>query len=350
MSDIDRIVSSLIRSDVPLDRNRLTEHGNRIIDDIAPLARPDAVDHAVDTIVGLGPLEGLLDDDDVTDVLVNGPHEVWIERHGTLELSDVRFRDDDDVVAMIRRVLAPLGRRIDRAEPGVDARLADGSRLHALIPPASVDGPIVAIRRFHPAVVTLDDLQARGSIEERVADELRAAVAEGMNILVTGPTGAGKTTLLNVLCAEIPSSARIVTIEDAAELRVSGHVVRLESRRANVEGMGDITMRQLVRHALRLRPDRIIVGEVRGAEALDMLQALNTGHRGSMSTIHANGAAEALVRLESLAAMASEDVPHHALGSLARSAIDAVVVVGRVGADRRVTGFHRIEDLKGDVA
>lgn len=348
MSDVDRIVASLIRSDVPLDRDELTRHGNDIVSDLAPLAGTHAVGQAVDAIVGLGPLEILLADDDVTDVLVNGPHEVWIERNNTMERCDISFRDDDDVVAMVRRVIAPLGLRIDRAEPAVDARLEDGSRLHALIPPAAVDGPVVAIRRFHPQIASIDDLRARGSVGEDLAESLSASVADRKNILVAGPTGAGKTTLLNVLCSLIPESDRIVTIEDAAELQVTGHVVRLESRRANVEGVGDITMRELVRHALRLRPDRIIVGEVRGAEALDMLQALNTGHAGSMSTIHANGAAEALVRLESLAAMAPDNVPHRALRSLARSAIDVVIVVTRVSGVRTVAEVVAVEDLGGD--
>ena len=345
VSDVDRIVASLIRSDVPLDRDELTQHGSTIVPDLAPLADAHAVGRAVDAIVGLGPLEALLTDDDVTDVLVNGPHEVWVERADTLERCDISFRDDDDVVAMVRRVIAPLGLRIDRAEPAVDARLEDGSRLHAVIPPAAVDGPVVAIRRFHPQIAGIDDLLAQGSLDAARAERLIASVDSRKNILVAGPTGAGKTTLLNVLCSHIPESDRSVTIEDAAELRLTGHVVRLESRRANIEGVGDITMRDLVRHALRLRPDRIIVGEVRGAEALDMLQALNTGHRGSMSTIHANGAAEALVRLESLAAMAPDNVPHRALRSLARSAIDVIVVVARVSGLRTVAEVVSIDEL-----
>lgn len=347
MSDVDRIVASLIRSEVPLSRDELTQHGSTIVSDLAPLADAQAVGRAVDAIVGLGPLEVLLADDDVTDVLVNGPDEVWVERANTMERCDISFRDDDDVIAMVRRVIAPLGLRIDRAEPAVDARLEDGSRLHALIPPAAVDGPVVAIRRFHPQIAGVGDLLAQGSVEPDRAEMLIASVAERKNILVAGPTGAGKTTLLNVLCSLIPESDRTVTIEDAAELRLTGHVVRLESRRANVEGVGDITMRDLVRHALRLRPDRIVVGEVRGAEALDMLQALNTGHRGSMSTIHARGAAEALVRLETLAAMAPDNVPHGALRSLARTAIDVVVVVGRVAGLRTVVEVVAVDDLKG---
>ena len=348
MSDIDRIVASLIQSDIPLEREELVRHGRDISREIAPLGGNSAVDAAVDAIVGLGPLEALVADDEVTDVLVNGPDEVWIERNSIMERCEVSFRDDDDVIAMVRRVISPLGLRIDRAEPAVDARLPDGSRLHAIIPPAAVDGPVVAIRRFHPAITSIEDLVTQGSVDQSTSDELKRAVAEGENVLVAGPTGAGKTTLLNVLCALIPASDRIVAIEDAAELRLEGHVVRLESRRANIEGVGDITMRDLVRHALRLRPDRIVIGEVRGAEALDMVQALNTGHRGSMSTIHANGAREALTRLEALASMAPEDVPHSALRSLTRSAIDVIVAVSRTGGARSVAEVVAVEDLAGD--
>jgi pilus assembly protein CpaF len=354
MSDVDRLVASLLESDAPLVRGKLTEAGHDLVQDLAPLAGADTVDKAVDAIVGLGPLEGPLSDPDVTDVLVNGPDEVWIERKGELVKTDIVFRDADDIVAMVRRVIAPLGLRIDRAEPAVDARLADGSRLHAVIPPAAVDSPpaavdspIVAIRRFHPSVSSLDDLVERGSVEPQVATQLRDAVGERKNLLIAGATGAGKTTLLNVLSAEIPSSQRVVTIEDAAELRLVGHVVRLESRRANVEGVGDITIRQLLRHALRLRPDRIVVGEVRGPEALDMLQALNTGHAGSMSTIHANGAREALVRLATLAAMAPEAVPPSVLTDLVAGAIDTVVLVSRIDGVRRVAEILSVSEMPG---
>lgn len=337
MSAIDRIVAELISSDVELDRSELQAAGERAIDRLAPLATPATVKRAVDTIVGLGPLEELLELPNVSDVLVNGPNEVWIERDGTLESTDVTFRSSEDIVAMVRRVIAPLGLRIDRAEPAVDARLADGSRLHAIIPPAAVDTPIVAIRRFNRAFASLDGLVDAGSVAAADADRLRYAVAQRENILVAGPTGAGKTTLLNVLCAELDPSERVITIEDAAELELAGHVVRLESRRANVEGVGDITIRDLLRHALRLRPDRIVIGEVRGPEALDMIQALSTGHRGSMSTIHANGASDALTRLETMAAMAPEAVPHGALERLVDAAVDLVVYIERRDGRRLVT-------------
>jgi pilus assembly protein CpaF len=336
MSDVDRIVAALVASTTPLDRTSLTAHGLALAPDLAPLADPSAVSAAVDAIVGLGPLDSLLEDPDISDVLVNGCTEVWIERAGVLERASASFTDDESVIAMIRRLIAPLGLRIDRAVPAVDARLPDGARLHAVIPPASVDGPVLAIRRFHPAVTCLADLSRRGTVDDDQAAALSESVGSSRNILVAGPTGSGKTTLLNVLCGEIPSGDRIVAVEDAAELRLTGHVVRLEAHVANTEGVGDVTLRQLLRHALRLRPDRIVVGEVRGPEALDMVQALNTGHRGSMSTIHADGVDEALVRLETLAAMAPEAVPPDALRSLVRSAIDVVVDVRRDGARRRV--------------
>lgn len=338
MNSVDRLIASLIASDTPLERHALMEYATDISRSVAPLAGDSDVTAAVDAIVGLGPLDPLLSDPDISDVLVNGPEEVWVERQGSLERCDVRFRDGESIASLARRLIAPLGLRLDRAVPAVDARLPDGARLHAVIPPASVDGPILAIRRFHGSVTTMDDLVTRGTIDTPTAELLIDRVVNRSNILIAGETGAGKTTLLNVLCDAIPASERVVSIEDAAELSFRGHVVRLEARVANTEGAGDITIRQLLRHALRLRPDRIVVGEVRGPEALDMVQALNTGHRGSMSTIHANGAHEALVRLETLAAMAPEQVPHDALRSLVRTAVDLVVVIGRVDGLRTVTG------------
>jgi pilus assembly protein CpaF len=245
-----------------------------MIPEEAPLAAPDLVTEVVDALTGLGPVEELLRQPGITDVLVNGPSDVWVERSGRLERASISFADDAAIVAAVERVVAPLGLRIDRASPALDARLPDGSRLHAVIPPAAVDGPILAIRRFSPAVADLDDLLAAGGVDEAGATLLRASVRERMNLLVAGGTGAGKTTLLNVLSQEIGGDERIVTVEDAAELRLSGHVVRLEARPPNAEGAGEVTVRTLLRHALRLRPDRIVVGEVRGAEALDMIQAI----------------------------------------------------------------------------
>ncbi len=342
MSSIDRLVASLVSSGEPLERRALRDAAARLQPAVAPLATSMDVDSAVDALVGLGPLERLVSDDSVSDVLVNSFDDVWVERAGALERTSIVFRSEEELIALVRRLLTPLGLRIDAASPAVDARLADGSRLHAIIPPAAVDGPVVAIRRFSPAISDLDALEQQGSVGATGAVVLRSAVDDRMNILVAGATGAGKTTVLNALIASVGAGDRIVTVEDAAELKVSGHVIRLESHPANVEGAGEVTMRSLLRHALRLRPDRIIVGEVRGAEALDMIQALSTGHAGSMSTIHANGPSEALDRLAMLAAMAPERVPESALARQIASAVDFVVFVIRDGFARRIDSIHRL--------
>lgn len=336
MSAVQRIVTRLLEADVSLNPDDLLIAARRLVIEEAPLEGDDVAIAAVDAILGLGPLERLLRDPLVTDVLVNGPSSVWVERSGTMSLTPVSFADDAAVVASVERVLAPLGLRIDRASPTVDARLVDGSRLHAVIPPVAVDGPIVAVRRFTKAVRTLVELVESGSATLEVADMLRKAVVDRENLVISGGTGAGKTTLLNVLSTEIPGRERIVTVEDAAELELAGHVVRLEARPANAEGAGEVTLQQLVRSALRLRPDRIIVGEVRGAEALDMIWALNTGHDGSMSTVHANSPAEALWRLETLAMSGDRRVGEVAVQRQILSAVDVVVQVERVNGQRRV--------------
>ncbi|MEN8237812.1 MAG: ATPase, T2SS/T4P/T4SS family [Actinomycetota bacterium] len=341
MTDIDRLIERIVDTSDELERGHLERAGEQVVGEVAPLAGPGAVERAVDAIVGLGPIEHLAHEPRVTDILVNGHDEVWIERAGHLERTDIRFRSDEDVIAMVRRLVAPLGLRIDRASPAVDARLGDGSRLHALIPPASVDGPVVAIRRFVNAVADLDALEESGAVSRSGSDVLATAVRERENVLIAGATGAGKTTLLNVLASNISPGDRVVTIEDAAELSLPGHVVRLEAHPPNVEGAGEITIRTLVRHALRLRPDRLVVGEVRGAEALDMVQALNTGHAGSMSTIHANDADAAIDRLVAMCAMAPERVPPETLYGQVRSAIGMVVVMARTDDGRVVRSIHR---------
>jgi pilus assembly protein CpaF len=343
MGVTERIVRRLLDSDVPLERGALSVAAGDLFAEEAPLASPEVVIDAVDALVGLGPLEGLLRDPAVSDVLVNGCDEIWVERNGILEQSTVSFPDPDAIVAAVDRVIAPLGLRIDRASPAVDARLADGSRLHAVIPPVAVDGPVVAVRRFTEAMPDLAALVAAGGVTEEGAGLLRAAVAERRNLLVTGGTGAGKTTLLNVLSKEIDPADRTVTVEDAAELKLSGHVVRLEARPPNAEGAGEVTLRTLLRHALRLRPDRIIIGEVRGPEALDMIQAMHTGHDGSMSTLHANGPEEALWRLESLAMSVATGVSAETLRLQIRSAIDQIVFVERRGGIRRVVSIHAVD-------
>jgi pilus assembly protein CpaF len=344
MNEVERLVASIVRSGVPLERESVAAAASMLRPVEAPLTDDSVVQDVADAIVGLGPLEELLRDPQVSDVLVNGPDQVWVEREGVLSLTQVTFRSADAIVAAVRRAIAPLGLRLDWAVPAVDARLPDGSRLHAIIPPASVDGPLIAIRRFVAAFGTLDDLVAAGSVTDDGAELLREAVANRSNIVVCGGTGSGKTTLLNLLAAQIDAAERIVTIEDAAELHVAGHVVRLEAHPPNVEGSGEITIRSLLAHALRLRPDRIIVGEVRGDEAADMIQALNTGHDGSMSTIHANGPQAALGRLEVLATRLSGTGGASTVRAQIDSAIDLVVHVGRRGGKRVVRSVHVLSD------
>jgi len=342
MGPVSRIVNRIVESGVPLRRDAVRRAARALAPVEAPLDR-GVVDRVVDELVGLGPLQPLLSDPLITDVLVNRPDEVWVERGGVLERVDVAFSGPEAVVAAVERVIAPLGLRIDRASPAVDARLPDGSRLHAIIPPASVAGPVVAIRRFRAAVSSLVDMVDAGSIDAEGATLLAAAVRRRRNVLVCGGTGSGKTTLLNVLSAEIPPGERVVTIEDAAELRLQGHVVRLEARPPNAEGAGEITLRTLVRHALRMRPDRIVVGEVRGPEALDLIQAMSTGHAGSMGTVHANGPEEALWRLETLAISGDARIPERAVRRLLRSAVEVIIHLERRAGARRVASVTRVE-------
>ncbi|GBD46077.1 Putative conjugal transfer protein [bacterium HR41] len=286
---------------------------------------------------GYGPLEPLLADQGVDEVMVNGPNEVWVERSGRLVRTGIAFASRDALLDVVERILAPLGRRVDEANPICDARLPDGSRVNVILPPLAVDGPCLTVRRFRKRGFALAELVELGTLPEHVARELVAAVHERRSLLVSGGTGSGKTTLLAALCREIPPGERLITIEDAAELRLEReHVVRLEARPANLEGRGAVTIRELVRNALRMRPDRIVVGEVRGGEALDMLQAMNTGHEGSLSTIHANSPRDALRRLEVLALMADVDLPHAAVRAQLEAAIDVVVHMRRELGGRRV--------------
>jgi len=338
-----RLAAAVLTSGVPLDRPAVERAVMDIARSEAPLAPPDVLRRVVDDIVGLGPLEDLLADEAVTDVLVNGPSEIWVERGGELLLTDVSFDTERDLLAVVERVITPLGLRLDRSSPIVDARLPDGSRLHAVVPPATPDGPIVAIRRFTQAVADLEGLIRVGSVSRSVADRLRMLVLDRRNVLVSGGTGTGKTTLLNVLSSLIPTSQRTVIIEDASELRVVGHRVRLEAQPPNAEGRGGVALDQLVRAALRLRPDRIVVGEVRGPEALDLVSALNTGHAGSMSTIHANGPDEALLRLETLALSGSRRPAPDAVRRQIEAAVDTVVQLARIDGVRRVV---EIRDLR----
>lgn len=342
MALTDRLTGALIDSDVPLDREHLRAAVRRLAAVEAPLAGQVLFEQVIDGLVGLGPLEMLLRDPTVSDILVNAPDAVFVERGGELVRTEVVFPDDSAVVAAVERVIAPLGLRLDRASPTIDARLPDGSRLHAVIPPAAVDHPVVAIRRFVRSISSLDDLVDRGSITQAQSAALFGLVVGRKNILVSGGTGTGKTTLLNLLAGAVPEGERTVTIEDAAELSLPGHVIRLEGRPANSEGKGAISLRALLRSALRLRPDRIVVGEVRGPEALDMINALNTGHAGSMSTVHANSPEEALWRLETLALSGEERVGEMAVRRQLRSALDVVVQLERRDRTRRVTSIATV--------
>jgi pilus assembly protein CpaF len=293
---------------------------------------------------GLGPLEPLLADPSVDEVMVNGPGAVWVERHGRIEATGVRFEDVAELRHAIERILAPLGRRVDEAEPLCDARLPDGSRVNVVIAPLALDGPVLTIRRFRRRGFSPDELVERGTWTAPLRDVLARAVAARCNVLVSGGTGSGKTTTLNALSSFIGATERVVTIEDAAELRLQQpHVVRLESRPAGVEGRGEVTIRRLVRNALRMRPDRIVVGEVRGAEALDMLQAMASGHDGSLSTVHAGSAEEALRRVETLALMADVGLPHAAVREQVAAAVDLVVHQARQGdGSRRVVSLCEV--------
>jgi pilus assembly protein CpaF len=323
----------------------LAEEVRALVDEEAALLEP-ATKAAVSTrivrdTIGLGPLEDLLADPSVEEVMVNGPDEVYVERAGRIEATDVRFPDEEELRNAIERILAPLGRRIDELSPMVDARLADGSRVNVVIPPLAVDGPALSIRRFGTARPGPRELVERGSLSAAQCEILEQAVGDRRSILVSGGTGAGKTTLLNALSGFIDSGERIVTIEDAAELRLQQrHVVRLESRPASVEGKGEVTVRDLLRNALRMRPDRIVIGEVRGPEALDLLTALNTGHEGALSTLHANSAADALSRLETLALMAGVGLPHEAIAEQVQRGVDLVVHV-----ERRPDGSRGVAEI-----
>jgi pilus assembly protein CpaF len=295
------------------------------------------VEEVVDDAVGLGPLEPLMRDPTVTEVIANGPGSVFVERAGKLVTEPVRFRDVEHLRQVIERVVGAGGRRVDDASPMVDVRLPDGSRVNAVLPPLALDGPLLTIRRFPKEPLSVADLVELGTLIPAQVDVLGRAVRGRVNIVVSGGTGTGKTTLLNALAAFIDPAERIVTVEDAAELRLPGHhVARLESRPANVEGRGEVTLRALVRNALRMRPDRIVVGEVRGGEALDMLQAMNTGHDGSLTTVHASSTADALRRIETMALMAGLDLPHSAVREQVRAAIDVVVHLVRTADGARV--------------
>lgn len=313
--------------------------------------RQRIVKEVVDEVTGFGPITGLLNDPDISEIMVNGSKQIYVEQKGKLISTDIEFRDDNHVMHIIEKIVSPLGRRIDESSPMVDARLPDGSRVNIIIPPLSLVGPVITIRKFAKDPFTIEDLIGFGTLTESAAAFLEACVKVRLNLIVSGGTGSGKTTTLNVLSSFIPTDERIVTIEDAAELQLrQDHVVSLETRPPNVEGRGAITMRDLVRNALRMRPERIIVGEVRGGEALDMLQAMNTGHDGSLTTGHANSPRDMLARLETMVLMAGMELPVRAIREQISSAIDLIIQQTRLrDGTRKITHITEVQGMEGDI-
>lgn len=336
-------------------REQIREIASRLmVEESAPLSvrqRKVVIQRIEDEVMGLGPLEPLLADKSISDILVNGAKSVYVERRGKLVKTDVTFRDDAHLLNTIDRIVSAVGRRIDESSPMVDARLKDGSRVNAIIPPLAIDGPSVSIRRFAVELLSANDLIGLGTITPEVARVMEVVVKARLNILISGGTGAGKTTMLNILSGFIPHDERIVTIEDSAELQLQQpHVVRLETRPPNIEGRGEVASRDLVRNSLRMRPERIIVGEVRGGEALDMLQAMNTGHDGSLTTIHANSPRDALGRVENMVSMTGISFPIKALRAQISSAIDVVIQVSRLeDGTRRLTSLQEVNGMEGDI-
>ena len=372
LRDMRRSVSGQIHRELlkRMDMKRLTVQGvdqegleekakekiRQIIDEVVAKGRlPDEIDpvrledDVFNEAMRLGPLEGLLEDDTVSEIMVNGPDKVYVERNGKLQLSDCQFTDEANVLAVIDRIVAPLGRRIDESQPYVDARLSDGSRVNAIIPPLSLSGPTITIRKFSRKALSAADFVRFGTWTHNMAEFLKLCVLLRKNIIVAGGTGSGKTSLLNILSGFIPASERIVTVEDAAELRLQQpHVVRLEARPPNIEGKGAVTIRDLVKNCLRMRPDRIIVGECRGGEALDMLQAMNTGHDGSLTTVHANSPRDVISRLETMVLMSGMELPSRAIREQIASAVDIIVHESRMSdGSRKIVAVTEVTGLEG---
>lgn len=316
---------------------------------LADTLRQQIYRDVLDDLLGYGPIQPLLDDPDITEVMVNGPNQVYTERKGKLTLTNVKFEDDEHVLRIIERIILPLGRRIDADTPTVDARLPDGSRVNAVIPPVAIDGPNITIRKFFTDKLTIQQLIDFGSITAKMAEFVKACVISRLNIVISGGTGSGKTTTLNILSGFIPEDERIVTIEDAAELQLhQDHVVRMETKAPNIDGSGEVTIRDLVRNSLRMRPDRIVVGECRGGEALDMLQAMNTGHDGSLTTVHANAPRDALSRLETLSLMSGLNMPLTVIREQIASAVDLIVQQSRLkDGSRKITYITEVAGMEG---
>jgi pilus assembly protein CpaF len=345
-------VSTMSQDAVELQLTKLVEQ--LLQQESAPLNQRERVQIAQDVIhevLGLGPLEPLLADTTINDILVNGHKQVFIERSGKLELTSVRFKDDGHLKKIIEKIVSRVGRRIDESVPMVDARLADGSRVNAIIPPLAIDGPSLSIRKFSKDPLQIHNLIEKRSLTPEIGELLKAIVQARLNVLISGGTGTGKTTMLNILSGFIPNDERIVTIEDAAELQLrQDHVVRLETRPANIEGKGEVAQRELVKNALRMRPDRIILGEVRGAECLDMLQAMNTGHDGSLTTVHANSCRDALTRIETLVSMAGLNLAAKAMRHYVSSALDVIIQIARLSdGTRKLISFQEVVGMEGDL-
>jgi pilus assembly protein CpaF len=348
LSAMETLSAERLKNEIALLVERLLGEEAVVINDAERASLIRDIQHEM---LGLGPLEPLLADATISDILINGHAQVYVERRGRLEASEVRFADDAHLMKIIDKIVSRVGRRIDESSPMVDARLPDGSRVNAIIPPVALDGPVVSIRRFSVVPLRMEDLLQYKTLTPEMASVLQGLAKAKVNMLVSGGTGSGKTTMLNILSSYIPASERIVTIEDAAELQLQQpHVVRLETRPPNIEGKGEVTQRALVKNALRMRPDRIILGEVRGAEAVDMLQAMNTGHEGSLATIHANTPRDALSRLENMIGMAGLNIPVKATRQQISSAITALVQIGRLADGRRkVMSIQEITGMEGDI-
>ncbi|HZZ82329.1 MAG TPA: CpaF family protein [Gemmataceae bacterium] len=348
LSRVSDLAGDTLRREIRLVVERLCDTENPLLN---RMERERLIDEVLDETFGFGPLEALLKDPTISDILINGPHKIYVERRGKLEKTDVKFRDNEHLLQIIDRIVSKVGRRVDETSPMVDARLPDGSRVNAIIPPLALDGPSMSIRRFGANPLKLEDLLNYKAFTPEMAMLMEACIKARLNIVISGGTGCGKTTLLNTLSSFIPHDERVITIEDAAELQLQqDHVVRLETRPPNIEGKGAVTTRDLVKNALRMRPERIIIGECRGGEALDMLQAMNTGHAGSMTTLHANTTRDAQARLETMIMMAGMELPIKAMRQQISSAVDMIIQANRLqGGPRKITAISEVMGMEGDV-